>query len=104
MSQMVLVIGFHAGIRAMMQKLNADAVTIPRPQNFQIRVLQLQTYTPSGTFVFEQSKSTEPRQVQLPETLNPPRPPNYPLLYPKYPLLKAITAPFKGPCRVLAKP
>ena len=33
-----------------------------------------------------------------------PRPPNYPLTYPKYPLLRAIRAPLKGPWGVLVKP
>ena len=30
-----------------------------------------------------------------------PRPPNYPLTYPKYPLLRAMRAPLKGPWGVL---
>ena len=30
-----------------------------------------------------------------------PRPPNYPLIYPNYPLLRAIRAPLKGPWGVL---
>ena len=31
-------------------------------------------------------------------------PPNYPLIYPKYPLLRAIRAPLKGPWGVLVRP